>query len=427
MTSGPNSNKELYAALEKANRKIAELESQIDLDAKARGDIREIEGKYKFIVNAYGELMTLINRDYVYELVNDSLCRSFGRPREDFIGNTVAEVWGEEKFRKEIKGKIDQCFRGDIYKEEDMFIIPGGERRYYAVTYYPYRNEQNEITHIVGVTDDITERKETELALKRSEEELRILNEEKDQYLAIINSDLEQASNYVRSLLPDPIDSPHMKIQWKIVPSVQLGGDSFGYHWIDDEHLAMYILDVTGHGIDAALHSVSALNTLKFQNLKNTDFRNPDEVLKGMNSVFQMTVHSAKFITMWYTVYNPSKGEMKCAGAGHPPLLIYKDGAKTARIPSKNIMVGAEENYNFQSDRIEVEGKTVVYLYTDGAYEVKLSDGNVMSIEDLEDFLSTHQNEQGNEIDTLYEKLAKLNQEGKLEDDFTMLKVNIRC
>ena len=73
------SGEELFAALEKANRKIAELESQIHLDAETRWNIREIEGKYKYIVNAYGELMTLINRDYVYELVNDSLCRAFGR------------------------------------------------------------------------------------------------------------------------------------------------------------------------------------------------------------------------------------------------------------------------------------------------------------------------------------------------------------
>ena len=426
MTSDSSSDKELSAALEKADRKIAELESQIDLDAKARVDIREIEGKYKFIVNAYGELMTLINRDYVYELVNDSLCRAFGRAREVFIGKTVAEVWGEEKFRKEIKGKIDKCFKGDIFKEEDTFIIPGGERRYYAVTYYPYRNAQNEITHIVGVTDDITERKKAEIALKKSEEELRILNDQKDQYLAIINSDLEQATNYVRSLLPDPIDSQHLKIQWKIVPSVQLGGDSFGYHWIDKEHFAIYILDVTGHGIDAALHSVSALNTLKFQNLKNTDFRNPDEVLKGLNSVFQMTEHSAKFITMWYIVYNPSKGEMKCAGAGHPPLLMFKDDDKPVRIKSKNIMIGVEESINFQSDSIEVRGNYILYLFTDGAYEVMLSDGNMMSIGDLEDFLSAHQNIQGNEIDSLYEKLVKLNQDGKPDDDFTMLKINIQ-
>jgi len=426
MTTGSGSNKELIASLENSRKKIAELESQIDLTARIPGEIREIEDRYKFIVNAYGELMTLINTEYVYELVNDSLCRAFRKSREEFIGKTVAEVWGKEKFRKEIKAKIDKCFRGEIFKEEDTFVIPGAERRYYAVTYYPYRNENNEITHIVGVTDDITERKEAEIALKKSENELRALNEQKDKYLAIINYDLEQASSHVRSLLPDPFESKNLRIDWKIVPSVQLGGDSFGYHWIDDEHFAIYILDVTGHGIDAALHSVSALNTLKFQNLKDTDFRNPEEVLKGLNSVFQMSEHSAKFITMWYAVYKPFKGELLCAGAGHPSLLIFKEGTIHARIPSKNIMIGVEEDYNFQSDCIEIEQNAVLYLYTDGVYEVKQADGDMMTIEDLEDFLISHQTRDGTEIQKLYEKQEKQNPEGKLDDDFTLMKVNIR-
>ena len=140
------SRNELISELEKAKKTIAALQSKIDTEINTSGEILEIEGKYKFIVNAYGELMTLINREYVYELVNDSLCRAFGRLREDFIGKTVADVWGEQKFRLEIKWKIDQCFQGEIFKEEDIFVIPGGGKRYYSVTYYPYRNKQNEIS-----------------------------------------------------------------------------------------------------------------------------------------------------------------------------------------------------------------------------------------------------------------------------------------
>jgi PAS domain S-box-containing protein len=426
MTAGSDSGKELIVKLELARKQIAKLEYAIELNDKTPDVIREIEEKYKFIVNAYGELMTLINKDYMYELVNDSLCRAFGKSRDEFIGKTVAEVWGKEKFTREIKIKIDKCFRGEIFKEEDTFMIPGGEKRYYAVTYYPYHNEHKEITHIVGVTNDITDRKKAEIALKRSEEELRVLNEKKDKYLAIICSDLEKAASHVRSLLPDPVENRDLRIDWKIVPSVQLGGDSFGYHWIDDEHFAIYILDVAGHGLDAALHSVSVLNTLRFQNLKNTDFRNPGEVLKGLNSVFQMSEHSAKFTTMWYAVYNPSKDELLCAGAGHPPLMIFKEGQIHACVQSKNIMIGVEEEHEFQSDRIELGGSAVIYFYTDGVYEVNKGDGEMMTIEDLEDFLKTHQTQNGAEMQNLYDMLEKHSPDGKLDDDFTIMKVNFK-
>jgi len=207
-------------------------------------DFREVQERYSFIVNAYGEMMTLINRDYVYELVNDSWFRTFGKSREDFVGKTVSEIWGVRKFKSEIKSKIDQCLHGKIFTEEDSFVIAGGERRYYEVTYFPYRTKSKGVTHAVGVTKDITARKEAEVALKKSERQLRELNEQKDQYLSIINSDLDKASKYVNSLLPDKVDIPQLKISWKIVPSTKLGGDSFGYHWIDKEHLAIYMLDV---------------------------------------------------------------------------------------------------------------------------------------------------------------------------------------
>jgi len=134
----------------------------------------DIDKKYEFIVNAYGELMTLINREYKYELVNDSWCKTFGKKREDFIGKTVADVWGKEKFEKELKYKLDIGFSGEIYKEEDAFAIAGEEFRHYSVTYYPYKNDAEKITHVVSVTNDIT-------PIKTINEQLRVEIKERKQ------------------------------------------------------------------------------------------------------------------------------------------------------------------------------------------------------------------------------------------------------
>ena len=87
--------------------------------------------------------------------------------------------------------------------------------------------------------------------------------------------EVAQAAKYVCSLLPAPIQTGPVRVDWRFVPSTQLGGDSFGYHWLDDEHFAVYLLDVSGHGVGASLLSVSALNVLRSQSLPNTDFRDP--------------------------------------------------------------------------------------------------------------------------------------------------------
>ncbi|NJK72167.1 MAG: response regulator [Synechococcaceae cyanobacterium SM2_3_60] len=69
----------------------------------------------------------------------------------------------------------------------------------------------------------------------------------------ILEQELAEAAEYVRSLLPEPLVSGAIQTAWAFIPSAQLGGDSFNYHWLDDDHLAIYLLDVSGHGVGSAL------------------------------------------------------------------------------------------------------------------------------------------------------------------------------
>ena len=88
-------------------------------------------------------------------------------------------------------------------------------------------------------------------------------------YQALLESErrlaheMEQAAHYVRSLLPEKLSKGDIRTDWRFIPSAELGGDSFGYHWLDDDHFAFYLLDVSGHGIGSALLSVSAMNALR--------------------------------------------------------------------------------------------------------------------------------------------------------------------
>src|SRR5262249_30183233 len=87
-----------------------------------------------------------------------------------------------------------------------------------------------------------------------------------------LSEELTEAANYVRSILPPPTETP-LRVDWKYQPSTELGGDAFGYHWIDRDHFAVYLLDVCGHGVAASLLSVAAINAIRSGALANTDFR----------------------------------------------------------------------------------------------------------------------------------------------------------
>ncbi len=102
-----------------------------------------------------------------------------------------------------------------------------------------------------------------------------------------LNKELAEAAEYVISLLPEPLKG-ELCTAWRYIPSTQLGGDAFGYHWIDEDHFVMYLLDVCGHGVGAAMLSISVMNLLRSGSLPDTDFRRPEEVLRALNQRFQM-------------------------------------------------------------------------------------------------------------------------------------------
>src|SRR5205807_340042 len=107
-------------------------------------------------------------------------------------------------------------------------------------------------------------------------------------------AEVATAARYVQSLLPEKLEGA-VTIDWKFVPSTQLGGDMFGYHWLDPEHLAVYLLDVSGHGVGSSLLAVSVNNLIASQSLPNTDFKDPGKVLARLNDIFPMEKHHGKY------------------------------------------------------------------------------------------------------------------------------------
>lgn len=95
------------------------------------------------------------------------------------------------------------------------------------------------------------------------------------------------------------------------------------------KNFAIYLLDVCGHGVGAALLSVSVMNVLRSKSLAGVDFKNPDEVLSGLNSAFDMDKQNGMYFTFWYGVFNSQTRVLEYASGGHPPaILIDSSGLK---------------------------------------------------------------------------------------------------
>ncbi|MFQ3671359.1 MAG: SpoIIE family protein phosphatase [Verrucomicrobiia bacterium] len=235
-------------------------------------------------------------------------------------------------------------------------------------------------------------------------------------------NELEEAADYVRSLLPRPVEG-EISTAWQFISSTSLGGDSFGYHWIDEDHFAVYLLDVCGHGVGAALLSVSAMNVLRSQALPQTDFREPSQVLAGLNEAFDMEKQNQMYFTMWYGVYRKRQRNLVFSSGGHPPAILLRPGEAPRSLRTQGLVIGGLTGAKFKTDISEVPPGSQLYLFSDGVYEITRPDGTMMQLADLVDTLV---GTEGKGTAKLEAVLAKARAEGgsdQFDDDYSMLEV----
>jgi PAS domain S-box-containing protein len=115
--------------------------------------------RYKSIVATANDLMSLLDRNYIYKAVNESYIKYYGKKREEIIGHSLEELIGEEDFKKTIKENIDRCFSGQKIHYQSWFQFPALGQRYMDVAYYPYYDESHNVAGAVVNARDFTEKK----------------------------------------------------------------------------------------------------------------------------------------------------------------------------------------------------------------------------------------------------------------------------
>ena len=184
-----------------------------------------------------------------------------------------------------------------------------------------------------------------------------------------MKAEIAEAAAYSRAVLPQKL-SAAVTTDWVFETSSQLGGDSFGYHWLDDDHFAIYLLDVCGHGVGAALLSVSVVNMLRTASLTETDFLSPASVLSGLNTTYPMERHNDMYFTAWYGVYSRSSRNLRFSCAGHPPAVLFTPDGGIVQLAAGGMVVGAFPCADYEEASVEVPDGSRLYLFSDGVYEV---------------------------------------------------------
>jgi sigma-B regulation protein RsbU (phosphoserine phosphatase) len=255
----------------------------------------------------------------------------------------------------------------------------------------------------------LLERNEAFEALRRSQEHLA--------------REIAAGDRFVRSLLPEPATTP-IRVDWRYIPCADLGGDTFGYHWMDEDRFAVYLLDVSGNGLDSALFSVTVMNVLRSRSL-NADFANPGQILGALNEAFPMDLYDGKYFTIWYGIYSRRRSELSWCNGGHPPALLFPgSGAEEPmQLPSEGPIIGAFPGVPFETQCTPVPPGSRLYVFSDGVQEIHRREGGDWSFEEFVEFMSRPADPSVPLADRLLAHVRQLKGSDLLDDDFSIIEV----
>ncbi|HEY4029944.1 MAG TPA: SpoIIE family protein phosphatase [Caulobacteraceae bacterium] len=237
-----------------------------------------------------------------------------------------------------------------------------------------------------------------------------------------LSRDLDTASAYVHALLPPRIAQGPIRADWFYHPSAKLGGDAFGYRTLPDGRFAIYLIDVSGHGAGAAMHSVTVMNVVRQNALPGADLSDPGQVLKALNGMFPMDSHADMYFTMWYGVFDPATRTLEYASAGHhPAYLILADRRETVPLRTRNPMIGAMPGVSYKADRLTLPPDATLYVFSDGVFEIVTVDGHQWRLDNFLPLLLEPPVEGRSECRRLFDGVMSAARADGVDDDFSIV------
>ena len=242
-----------------------------------------------------------------------------------------------------------------------------------------------------------------------------------------MTAELEQANQYIQRVLPGPITSGAITAEWHMQPSEALGGDSFGYHWVNDLFV-MYVLDVVGHGTGMALLSISVLNNVRARLLLGeAAMADPAGVLMDLNAAFPMENQNNMLFSMWYGVFDRRSRQLTFSSAGHPPAILLwgtppEEDPDFATLGMEAPAVGAMEGMVYTNGHAIVDQGAKLFIFTDGAFEIPLGPEREWTFDEFTAVVRTTRYMDGGESHYLRKRISALCSSASLPDDFTIVR-----
>ena len=245
-----------------------------------------------------------------------------------------------------------------------------------------------------------------------------------------LESDLQKAQRVQRKFLPTGFPRvPGFDFFGYYAPCEQLGGDFFGTLSLSDGRVALYLVDVAGHGVSAAMITVTFRELMRARRRTTPDdrlFGEPAEVLHYMNdALLEENFEPPIYVSMMYCVIDPRTNDVSVACAGHPAPILVSGQNQVQAVAAGGTVLGTHAVAHYATTKLTLNAGDALLFYSDGLSEVRNSRGNEFSAARLQEIMGTQHDQAASFI------AAKLEEEltGHLEgttpaDDITFLVVS---
>ncbi len=350
--------------------------------------IKQNEAQLQAILNAAVDGIVTINSTGYILSVNASAARIFGYTQEELVGQHVS-ILMPEPYRSNHQSYIDNFISTKVGHvigvggreipglRKDGSIVP----LELAVSHV----QLEDTSLFTAILRDISTRKKDQENLLNAYQLLA----DKD---AHISEDLDAAAMIQKLFLPHPLpEVDGWDIAWRFHPTACLAGDIFNIFELDTDVIGIYMLDICGHGVPAAMVSIAVYQTLhphmgvtcrKDVN-GHTQLTNPSEVIAALEKEFPME-RFKKYFTISYLLLNKKTGEITYSNAGHPPILLAHNDGTIERLCEGSTPVGMGSFLPPSEGTACIQPGESLLLYTDGYIDITDPQGEFFGEERLE-------------------------------------------
>jgi sigma-B regulation protein RsbU (phosphoserine phosphatase) len=422
-------------AVRDAQGKLLYYEGTVEDVTKRRQteqELRNSESLYHSLVETMPQNVFRKDLQGRFTFANQQYCKHYNCKLEDILGKTDFDFFPKELAEQYTRDDQRVMQTGQTYEITEEHHPLGQDKRITRVVKTPLYGANGKIIGLQGIFWDVTQQQLAEERIRRANSELARSREELRAKNLLMEESLRMAHEIQLAILPQqypvfPANIPPEQSAFQFVHRYQaaetVSGDFFSVSALSDTEAAVFICDVTGHGIRAAL--VTAMIRALAEELKPLALE-PGMFLRKLNSdlcSILKSTGSPMLTTAFYLVANWQTGVLRYANAGHPkPLLVSRFTNKVEPLVNgsgrSEPALGLFENTPYQTTEITIKPGDLLMLFTDGLYEVQGLNEELYSQERMTlDVENRIQKPTGELFDSLLEAIRAFSVDHEFADD----------